>query len=324
MNFKNLSQLALVGALGATFIACGGSDVPKADRVRADFQSPSGSVKDKSQLAEASISQGASSDLGALAGGLNIGLGLSSQKQTGLARLEFSKQYGGVLRQLQDVLQGRSSRALSARDYSACTDGDQISSAMQNSLSSAGTSGSFDFSIDLATCSSGELTGRMAVSGEFDVDAGAQKFTFTLTQKFTAVCETSGDKKCVDGEFLTEATFANDTIEMVAGWSATATWTEDGKARKIDSKGGLKLSGLGDDSRSSIEYLVYVTLDDGTEVSFVLSIQSSESGTVIAYRGTDGSTQCTISADGSGSCDGGLTWDEAFADAIEDAESLDD
>ncbi len=319
MNFKNLSQLALVGALGATFIACG-SDVPKADRVRADFQSPSGSVKDKSQLAEASISQDASSDLGVLAGGLNIGLGLSSQKQTGLARLEFSKQYGGVLRLLQDVLQGRSSRALSARDFSACTDGDQISSAMQNSLSSAGTSGSFDFSIDLATCSSGELTGQMSVSGEFDVDTGAQKFTFTLTQKFTAVCETGGDKKCVDGEFLTEATFANDTIEMVAGWAATATWTEDGKARKIDSKGGLKLSGLGDDS-GKVEYLVYVSLDDGTEVSFVLSIETSQSGTVIAYRGTDGNTQCTISSDGSGSCDGGITWDETFADAIEDAES---
>ncbi len=323
MNFKNLSQLALAGALGATLVACGGSDTPSADKVRADFQSPSGSVKDKNQLAEASISKNASSDLGALAGGLNFGLGLSSQKQTGLARLEFSKQYGGVLRQLQDVVRGRSSRALSARNYSACTDGDQIANAMQSSL--AGSSGgSFEYSVDLASCSSGELTGSMNIAGEFDVDVGAQEFTFTITQKFVAVCETSGDKKCVDGEFLTEATFANNAIEMVAGWSATATWTEDGKDRKIDSKGGFKLSGLGDDSRASIEYLVYVTLDDGTEVSFVLSIQTSESGTVIAYRGTDGSTQCTISSDGAGSCDGGLTWDEAFADAIEDAESLDD
>lgn len=133
----------------------------------------------------------------------------------------------------------------------------------------------------------------------------------------TNVCETSGNKYCVTGEYIMEATMANEQISLVSGWYVTATWDEDGAQRSLVTKGGVKfdLSASGQDG--AIEYLVYVTDENGEEVSLVLKITTTGEGTTLSIRGSDGALTCTVNSDGSGSCDGDLSWDEAYVDSLE-------
>lgn len=304
-------------ALGLMLMACG-SNVPGTDQVKQDFENPTGSTKSKQSVAGAYAANNASASSSALAGGFSPFGGASASgalTQAGgsaLQRARLDRMAKKPLALLQERATGQVQRALSAADVECGND--EIGAELQGDLQSGSTSGSFDVEIDLGACSNGELTGSVSMSGSYDIDTDDGSFVFEISQKMNNVCETSGDKVCVNGDYEMEATFANEKIQMVTGWLVTATWN-DGVARSIESKGGLRIGFSGDDG--TIEYLVYVTDENGEEVSLVLKLTSSAEGTGLEIRGNDGSITCTVAADGSGSCSGDLAWDAAFVDSLD-------
>lgn len=302
-------------ALGLALAACGG-DVPSTSQIKADFESPSGSTKSKQTVAGAYTKNQAAGTASGLASSFSPLGGLSAAGQgSALERVGVARMMQPHLARLSQHVSGKVARGLSAAtDFDACMDSEEIGQELASSLATGSTSGSFDVDIDLSSCSGGQLTGSIAMSGSFDIDG--ESFVFEVSQVMTNVCETSGNKYCVTGEYLMEATMANEQMSLVSGWYATATWEEDGAQRSLVTKGGVKL-GLGGDA-GSVEYLVYVTDENGEEVSLVLKIDTTADGTTtVSIRGSDGSLDCTIDSSGGGSCGGDLSWDDAYVDTLE-------
>lgn len=307
-------------ALGLALAACGG-DVPSTSQIKADFESPSGSTKSKQTVAGAYTKNQASGTATGLASSFSPLGGLTAAgRGSALERVGLARMMQPHLARLSQHVTGKVAQGLStAGEFDACMDDEKIGQELAASLSSGSTSGSFDVDIDLASCSGGQLTGSIAMSGSFDIDG--QSFVFDVSQVMTNVCETSGDKYCVTGEYVMEATMTDATISLVSGWFVTATWDEDGAQRSLVTKGGVKLDLTGGDT-GAMEYLVYVTDENGEEVSLVLKITTSGEGATLSIRGSDGSLTCTVNSDGSGSCDGDLSWDEAYLDSLESDEAF--
>lgn len=305
-------------ALGLALVACGG-DVPSTGQIKADFESPSGSTKSKQTVAGAYTKNEASASGASLAGSFSPGLGGLTQAGSGqLRKVGIGSMMAPHLARLQARLNGQSTQALGADvDFAACVNNDEITQELTASLASGSTSGSFDVDIDLGSCSAGKMTGKLAMSGSFDIDSDS--FTFEVNQTLTNVCETEGNKYCVTGDYVMEATMtAGDSkMEMVVGWYITASWQEDGAAKTLVTKGGIRMGFGGETGLGSAEYLIYVNDENGEEVSLVLKISSTAEGASYEIRGEDGSLTCQIKNDGSGSCGGDLSWDEAYIDSLE-------
>ncbi len=305
-------------ALGLALVACGG-DVPSTSQIKADFESPSGSTKSKQTVAGAYTKNQASASASGLASGFSPGLGALTQAGSGpLQRVGIGKVMAPHLARAKAHLEGRSLQALGADvDFDACVNNDEISQELAASLSSGSTSGSFDVDIDLGTCSGGKMTGKMAMSGSFDIDSDS--FTFEVNQTLTNVCETEGNKYCVSGDYVMEATMTSgdSKMEMVVGWYLTATWQEEGAARSLVTKGGIRLGFAGQSGDGSAEYLIYVNDESGEEVSLVIKMTSTADGFTYEVRGNDGSLTCQINNAGEGTCGGDLSWDAAYVDTLE-------
>lgn len=316
---KRQLTLATSLALGLAAAACGGN-VPSADRIKADFESPSGSTKSRQTVAGAYATNEASSTAGRLAGAFSPVGGALTQVQRPIERVGIARMMSPYIARLQERVEGKSSRALSSGvDFEACGNSQEIESQLAESFASGSTSGSFDVDVDLGACSGGQLTGKLSISGSFDVDTDS--FVFDVTETMVNVCETEGEKYCINGEYQMEATMTSAKIELVTGWYATASWTEDGAAKSIVTKGGIRL-GFDEMGSGAAEYLVYVKDENGEEQSLVLKIEATNEGVTYSIRGNDGSITCTIDSSGAGQCDGDLTWDAAYVDQLESSEDF--
>lgn len=354
MRLRNLS--GLIPALASCALAaCGGG--PNIDQVKADFENPSGSVNDKDAVVAAAGNQNASAPALAMVGGGVPGLSLTATgKRSAFAQIAPERMHGSAINGIRNYfgVSGRTIRSLSEAQVddlgdfeddgdsfgNGCDDAPEakaaVNEALQDLIGDAAlggrsASGSASYSIDLSTCSGGELTGIVNDEIEIDVESDGQgggSFRFKITREMVNVCETGGGKACVSGTFLLEVSargFAQQSFgqaETIAAWELTATM--DGKT--LETKGGVRVELEGNETsgRARIEILAYAKASTGEEVSFVLTIEgnSSTGEVTLSYRGRDGQIYCTAHADGSGECratnsDGAqaiLTWTAAEYD----------
>lgn len=318
-RFTKITLTATV-AMTLGLVGCGGSNAPSIDTVKQDFTSPSGSTKDKASVAQAYSKQSNSSAASRVVGGGFVPGGLIA-KPVGIEKLQARHMFAPLFEYLAARAKGVQVSGLRASQDAgwSCFTAEDFSSA---SVSGDGTSGSFSFSKDLSTCTGGELTGNMSVDAEFEMDQAAGSFTYKMEEELSAVCETSGAKTCVTGTYVIEMEYGGaETGAFFAGWFLDVTWEEDGAQKAMQTKGGLRLNSTA--TEQSLEYLVYVKDEAGAEHSLVFTVKvNGEGTTTITVRGTDGSIDCTIQADGSGSCTGDLTWDDAYVDSLEDNPEL--
>lgn len=293
--------------------ACGGSDAPSIDQIKADFENPSGSTKDKQSVAGAyskqNSSQGAAGfAAGGFAGG---GFGLTAADTDKLAPFARFQPNRILAPALRARAMGYTYRGLSEAQTGACfTQADLI-----GGVSPGDTSGSFSSSKDLSTCAEG-MTGTLSIDGEWEVDTTAQSFRYKIEYTYANVCVTA-DNLCIDGSMAMEmesggSTTGTANFSLIAGWFYTL---KEG-TKTYETKGGMRLA-ANESGAGRFEYLVYVKDSSGNEVSLVISYETDGQGNaVLKIRGDDGSITCTVSADGSGACDGDLNW------TAEDAETF--
>ena len=330
----------LASALPATLllVACGGG--PDINQVKADFNSPSGSVKNKDGMAAASGSLDASGSAVVVGGGGVPGQSLTAfGKNTGLWQLNARHAWGARAVALRDYLNGKSSQALSEAQFEGegCDNTPEAQEAFNDLTADLATdlvfggskiNGSASYSQDFSTCSGGELSGTAKIKIEFEAEQTGDdsgRFAFTVTYGFDNVCElTTDEKACLTGTMIIEAEAegAGDfgALTFTSAWELDATWTEDGVERSATIKGGIRSSLEGDGSTGSakIEVINYVTTPEGEEWSYVWEFEGAFNGlegtATVSCRGSDGSVTCTIDDTG-GSCtasDGSsVTWTAA-------------
>jgi hypothetical protein len=291
--------------------ACGGSKAPPIDQVKEDFNSPSGSTKDKQSVAGAYSKQSNSGStaglaVGGFAGG---GFGLTNSNDV-WSRISVHHH----MRQLARSKLGLRSYSLSeAQDTSGC-------GIPSDATASGGeTSGSVSYTIDFSTCGASGVTGKMTVDGTYELDQAAGIFKYNVDETLEDVC--SGGV-CVTGSISLESEFSfsnlggtDSSASLVAGWFYTIT--EDGKT--YETKGGLQLDAQGSGA-GKFDYLVYVKDSSGAEVSLVISYESDANGNAsIKIKGSDGEIACTVDAEGNGMCSGELSWTDEEADTFGEA-----
>jgi len=296
MNFRSIITTT---PLALALFACGG-EVPGASQVRADIANPSGSISSKRTVAGAYVTRdaaGPAASIGAFNPGALTAQDLGAVSPARIMAPHFAR--------LQAHVDGRRFQALEESPQS-CLNNDEITQAMTASLMAGNTSGSWDVSLDLSSCASIGLSGKISMSGSYDISASG--ITYEIEEHLDNVCESSSGS-CITGDAVLEMSVkAQQDMEMVMGWKLAVT--EAG--RSLTTKGGIRMAGLGGEG-SEVEYVVYVNDESGNEVSMVIKLTNNS----FSIRGKDGSLTCTIAADGSGSCDGNLSWDKAFVDALE-------
>lgn len=313
MKRTNHLGLTLIAGLSLAAAACG-SDTPTIDEVKTEFENPSGSTSDKDSLISANEKSTAANPGTRIAGNGNVfgGAALTAQgKPLGIERLQASRLYSREYRMLSSFLEGKRELHLTEADASACKDQEELDGAVKElfveALLTGSGSGSFSYSVDVAKCTGGEVTGAMDVSGEIELTD--KSLIFNISQVLTNVCETTGQKACVTGEFALEMTALSDngsdvsTGTFTTAWFLDAEWDEDGKRVSGQAKGGMRATGDNNTGAASLEYLLWVKKKDGTEVTYVLKISvDGEGNGTLEIRGKDGELVCTVKADGSGMC----------------------
>jgi hypothetical protein len=320
------------GILGAAFIsiglvACGGPDI---DKVKADFQNPSGKTSDKSGVIAAQGKQSSSS--GAMQVGVGGVPGLGGDgltavgKDKGFVKASAARLMIPQAERIRSLVQKTPVRQF-ALDIAQAEGGDcgdaEATAALGEDLAvdaaDGEASGSFSFSVDFSSCAGSGLTGKATYNVDYEVSQTA--FDMTVSLDFDAVCQENGD--CITGSMLMNMNAdggvgAAGSFETITAWDLTAT--TDGK--EITTKGGIKMGF--DDLGSSIEILVYVNTADGEEWSYVLKATQGFNGEgMLEIRGSDGNATCTWHADGNGQCTGdagALEWTAEESDAVESEE----
>ncbi len=332
MNLKQLTT-TLAGAACFSLVACGGGGAD-IDRVRADFENPTGSTKNEAAIQAVASKQSGTGALGGLAGLGVTGDALTAQgKGRIFEQFNQRKTFEHRARYFRAVYQGgQNLQPLSpAQASGTCEDAEELQAAMMDLQEDFGRqlangkeefSGSVSYSIDLASCSAGEATGK--VSGDIKIFISKTKFEFNVSQNFAAVCETGGQQACVDGglslEMNGEGLEDMANFSYIAAWDIASSWVAGGATKTATYKGGIRtvLASSGDTGSVSVEYLFYVTSPEGEEFSYVLSIKAEangENGTASwSIRGKDGEISCDVSSiDGveTGTCtgpDGTINW----------------
>lgn len=308
--FKTKLSIATTALFALGLAACG-SNAPTVDQVKEDFNSPSGSTKSKQSVAGAYSKQSnsntaASFAAGGFAGG---GFGLTEKRAGDVVRLTAINPFINYMKARTVGVRGFN---LAEAQDASCFDPSSVSG------SGDASGGSFSVTVDLGACGDG-ATGTLTMDGEIEVDETAGTFKFNVEATYDQVC-TTDPAACIDGSMVMESESSlTGTASFFAGWFFTIT--EDGKT--YETKGGIRLDADGGTGAASVEYLIYVKDENGQEVSLVLEATVDGQGnSTLKITGSDGSISCTANADGSGSCEGDLSWDAAFVEGLESDEEF--
>jgi hypothetical protein len=339
---------ALPATLSFALAACGGG--PDIDQIKADFQNPSGSVKNKDAMVAASGNLDASGSAIEVAGGGVPGASLSAAgKPIGFYQANIRRTWEPRARALRDYLNGDSSgiRALSEQSaFDSCENSAEAQSAYEEASrdiladaanpfgNSKKISGSASFKLDFGACSNGDLSGTAKVDIKIEAEQTGEnsgRFAFTVEYAFDHVCDlTTPEKSCLDGSVVMEAEAVGadnfGSLTFTSGWQLDGTWVDAGVDRSASLKGGIRsaLEGSGDTGSAKIEILNYVTSPEG-EWSYVWTFAGSFDGEQavvdVECRGSDGSASCHITEEG-GTCsasDGSsVTWTAADEQSLGD------
>lgn len=330
-----IREICALGALTASFAltACGGG--PDIDQVRADFDNPSGSTKDKTGVMAANGKRDASESALNLATGVPGSAGglTAAGKFPGIQKVAPRVLWEENLRNLYNrkmAVEGQSLRVAQCQvpgGDAGCANSPEANEAYlkllqqlgvdaENPLAGGSGNASVSYTQDLGSCSGGDLTGTMEVSLEVTVETG--KLSFTIEQEFSSACETEGAQTCIDGSFVMEASLTGTpeggegTFEFLTAWVLDATWQENGAQLSASTKGGIRLAG--GNGMFAIEFLIYCKDSNGEEVSYVLRYRVNADGSsVLEYKGADGELSCTVTADGNAQCTGSaeMAWTDA-------------
>src|SRR5688572_611854 len=125
---------ALPATLSLALVACGGG--PDIEKVKADFNSPTGSVQSKDGMVAASGSLDASTGVGVLAGGGVPGASLTADgKLRGLDQLNVRRTWERRAEGLRDYLNGVSTREQALRTQqlggAGCTESAEAQAAFE-------------------------------------------------------------------------------------------------------------------------------------------------------------------------------------------------
>lgn len=330
--FKNGSTYALGCALALS--ACSESE-PDLDRLRKDFNNPSGSTSNQEAVIAVSTKQQGAGPLEDLTTAVP-GLGLTaSDRTTGLTQLNPRFMWESRARRLHEFLTlGRQRAALTTAQVSGTCDA-AAEQALQELFANANPgdnsfSGSTSFALNLASCTD-DLTGDVAISVE--VEATQNSFEMTVTEELNNVCEVAtAEQACVSGSLVMEVTGSSLStaaeLSFLVGWELSGTWQDGGRTLFASLKGGVrsKLTGSNNSGLFSVEFLFYVSDPSGEEYSYVLEVVAEDTagaGSVSwKLRGSDGEIECSIQSTGAGMCTGPggqLSWTAEQADSLNPA-----
>jgi hypothetical protein len=343
-NIMRKLATALPATLSFALIACGGG--PDLEQIKADFQNPSGSVQNKDAIVASSGERTASGPAIKVAGGGVPGATLTASGKQGLAQINLRRNWEQRAQTLANVLAGRSSsQALSEAQVGGvgCEQSVEAQGAFEEAagdlladaaLGGTKANGKASYSINLTSCSDGELSGDAKVEIEVEVELendNTGRFAFTVKYELTNVCELKTDEKaCLDGTLVMEAEAIGmenfGRLTATTAWDVAGSWTEAGTLKEASLKGGVRTLLEGGDASAiaRIEVLNYVNSPEG-EWSYVWSFEATANingGTVeFECRGNDGSLTCSIDHNG-GTCtasDGSsLTWTAADEAALDE------
>jgi hypothetical protein len=334
MRTKTLG-LAAVTSLSLGLVACGGGlDV---EQVRHDLDSPNGSVANQQAVMAVDAKRTGSGPALDLAVGGVPGQALTAEGKSRLSRLTVRNwetwakaAYQAV--KAKDITIGRQAQGLVA---DTCTNGPEAQAAyeelLQDLLADAffdsTPNGSASYTVDLAACSGGELTGSMTI--ELTMKLEENRFEFTVKEHFDNACDTTAAAVCVSGDLLLSAVAedmaANESVEIIYAWELSSTWSEDGASKSASVGGGMRLAAQSSASSSlaSFEVLFYVTTPDGERYAYVwtLTAESTDMGGTVTWtlRGADGQISCTAT-ETTVSCSG----DATISFTTDDVAGLDD
>ncbi len=313
MMLKNTTKLAGI-ALVMGAVACGGSD-PDIEQIKADFNSPSGSVNDQTGVIAANGKREASGGVLGLTGASGQALTATGKVQ-GLAQLNPQRLLDQRFRRIYYLAEGRKLSALSVDGDDFGCDNSAAAMAAQQDLEndlarslifSGGRkiSANASYSVDLSECAA-DLSGNVKFT--LKVEITQSKVQMQVKQVLSNVCESSGANACVDGTLLADATAEGgqaelSSLQFVTGWNLDASWDDEGVRQTAKTEGGVRLAAT--DDEFSIEYLVYCADSSGNRVSYILRIAGSEmDGLRLEMEGTDGKLSCTVKTTGEGVCMG--------------------
>lgn len=317
MQLQKISGMGLSAVLTLGMIACGGG--PDIDQVKQDFDNPTGSTKDKNAVMSASSQASASGSVRSLgASGVPGGQGLTAiGKIRGFDEVSVFNRYASQIERDYYRFMKNESRALRTAQFESCGGAEAEAAfgdlyrelgvdAALGGGDSASASASFEMNLD--ACGDGSVTG--AVKVEIEIELSENYFYYRITEELSNVCETTGDKACLDGTLLMEAEASVDAsgqageLSFIVAWEVDGTWEENGAKRAASVKGGVrtKIGGNGDMGFASVEYLVYAMTPDGDEYSFVYEISANWDGVgggqgMLKITGTDGTLECTYTAE---------------------------
>lgn len=333
-----LTKLGLIAttSLSLGLIACGTDTI---DQVRNDLANPTGSTSNKDAVMAVQGQQSGSSPAMGLAAGGVPGALTAFGKTRGIEQVSV-RHWQSRGDQLFKAIEARRAGAQENLRHDAlvgtsCSNSAEANAAMEevwkellldSVIGFGATTGDATYSVDVAACSNGDLSGDLSIT--LKIELKDDSVFFEVSQAMN-VCETAGAKACVDGETTMRATGSEtgagaSTAEVLAYWDVKASWQDDGATRSGQLKGGIRVSGsssMGTDN-AALEYLFYVQTPDGEEFSYVwtLSASSSNSMSTVKWslRGNDGSIECTAN-DTMVTCTGSanFSYSEAEATAIE-------
>lgn len=305
------TTLGLIATTSLSFglVACGGGlDV---DQVRGDLDSPSGSVSNQNAVMAVEAKRSGSGPaldlaLGGVPGRALTAHGKGRLSQLSIRNWEVWAKLAHQAVQNQDMKIAKQAQGLVA---DTCTNGPEAQAAYEDLVQDLLTDAIFDstpngsatFSVDLASCSDGELTGKMTIKLEMKLEN--DRFEFSVKETFENACEVSDVTACVTGEMLLAAIaedMANSSsVELIYAWELAATWTEGGAARAANIGGGMRFLAEATQSTSlaAYEILFYVTTPEGERYAYVwrLSAESNGMGGTVSWtlRGADGEISCS-------------------------------
>ncbi len=338
-----LTKLGLIAttSLSLGLIACGTDNI---DQVRSDLANPTGLTADRDAVMAVQGQQSGSSPAMGLAAGGVPGQALTAYGKTRGIEQVAVRQWQTRGEQLFKAIAARKSGGQQNLRHDAlvgtsCSNSAEANAAMEEiwkelvldaAIGFGATTGDATYTVDVAACSNGELSGELAITLKIEIKD--ESVFFEVSQKMN-LCETGGAMACVDGETTMRATAAEtgpnaSTAEVLAYWDVKASWQDNGATRSGQLKGGIRVGGsssMGTDT-AVIEYLFYIQTPDGQEYSYVWTLEasSSDSSSTVKWilRGADGSIECTASetmGDAMVTCTGSanFSYTEAEAEALE-------
>lgn len=338
---------SLPASLSLMLIACGGG--PDIDKVKADFENPTGSVNNREAVMASNSGREGSGPATSVAGGGVPGFSLTATgKAVGLQKLNMRRAWEVRARTLRDYLNGSVSRqALTEQQFesSGCDDSPEAQAAYEELVNdlfkdavnplngNKKVSGEASYKVDLSSCSGGALSGSAEITIKIEAETSGEesgRFAFTVEYSLVEACELNTEAMaCLDGSLIMEAEAISEgannfgRLTFTSAWELSGTWNDEGKPHEGTLKGGLRtlFEGDGDQGQVKIEYLNYVNVD-GEEWSYVWTFEADNDSVSWECRGKDGSVSCEIT-ETSASCMG-ENGSEAFSWTAEDEAALGD